>query len=307
MEEARNFVSAHPDWVIAKSSKEARAALNEGKRVMILSLEGMSGILENEEDIQEFVDKDGIRIVTPLHFIDDWAGGAALMPGAAALVNPFAAFESFVQSRRDENGVFVNEQGLTSKGQSFIESLVRHGVWIDFSHASDHSIREMIPILKNAGQPLLFTHTILRQAFHGERGIPEKFLREVATSGGIVGILPSDDMLKGTVVPPELCPVECNGQCEGGIAAFATQYAAMSKIVPPSHLSIGTDIDAPITFLKPSCPASAAIHPKGYWSYRQLPVLNAYLQDKHLTPEAAPGGNDARIDAFLSAWEKVAH
>jgi microsomal dipeptidase-like Zn-dependent dipeptidase len=305
IDEARKFVTAHPNWIIAKNAAEARKALDEGKRVLILSLEGASGILENEADIQEFVEKDGVRIVTPLHFMDDWIGGAALMPGAAAIVNPFAAFQSFLQSERDENGVFLNDQGLTSKGHSFIQSLIQHGVWIDLSHSSDKSVRDMLPMLKAAGQPPLFTHTVLRQAFRGERGIPEKFIHEVAANDGILGIIPSDDMLKGTTVPPELCPAECNGQCEGGIAALAAQFDGMKKIIPASHLFIGTDIDAPITFLKPTCNALAAIRPKGYWSYAQIPVLYTYLQDHKLGPEPGPGGTDPRVDAFLNTWAKV--
>jgi microsomal dipeptidase-like Zn-dependent dipeptidase len=160
IDETRKFVTAHPNWIIARNAAEARKAIDEGKRVLILSLEGASGILENDADIEEFVEKDGVRIVTPLHFMDDWIGGAALMPGAAAIVNPFAAFQSFLQSERDENGVFLNDQGLTSKGHSFIQSLIQHGVWIDLSHSSDKSVRDMLPMLKTAGQPPLFTHTV---------------------------------------------------------------------------------------------------------------------------------------------------
>jgi hypothetical protein len=79
----------------------------------------------------------------------------------------------------------------------------------------------------------------------------------------------------------------------------------MKKAIPASHLFIGTDIDAPITFLKPACSALAAIRPKGYWIYAQIPVLYTYLQDHKLGPEPGPGGNDPRIDAFLNAWAKV--
>jgi microsomal dipeptidase-like Zn-dependent dipeptidase len=305
--EAKSFVASHPNWVLAKSPSEARAALSEGRRVMILSLEGASGVLETDADIHEFVDAEGIRIVTPLHFIDDWIGGACLMPWPVILVNPFAAFTSFVRSDHDDLGVLINDSGLTIKGKSFISKLIEHGVWIDFSHASDASIRQMLPLLKEQGQPLLYTHTILRSAYRSERGITDAMIREVASSGGVLGLLPSDDMLKGTNVPSHLCPAECNGRCEGGEAAYATQYEAISKLLPSSRIFIGSDIDAPITFLKPECSAVKAKKPDGYFSYAQLGELYGFLREKKLTPDTSPHTDNVLVDEFLKAWEKVVH
>ena len=48
---------------------------------MILALEGASGIIETDEDLAEFVDRDGIRIVTLIHLTDDEFGGAAFLKG----------------------------------------------------------------------------------------------------------------------------------------------------------------------------------------------------------------------------------
>ncbi|MFL5812998.1 MAG: membrane dipeptidase [Bdellovibrionia bacterium] len=310
--EAKAFVTSHKDWVIAKSPVEAQRALADGKRILILSLEGASGVLETDDDIREFIDVEGIRIVTPLHFIDDWIGGATLMPWPALLVNPFAALGSFLRSDRDNIGVLINDSGLTIRGKSFVTKLIEHGVWIDLSHASDGSIRQLVPILKSAGQPILYTHTVLRSAYRAERGISDSMLQEVSNSGGIVGLLPSDDMLKGTRVNFDLCAAECNHHCEGGEAAYATQYQAMSKVIPPSRILIGSDIDAPISFLKPECEAVQAKLPKGYWNYAQLNELFAFLREKKLTPDATLGASEVAMQNvlvvnFLRAWEKVAH
>jgi microsomal dipeptidase-like Zn-dependent dipeptidase len=310
--DAQSFVAAHQDWIIAKSPAEAQAAVAVGKRVMILSLEGASGVLENDADIREFIDTDGIRIVTPLHFIDDWIGGATLMPWPAILVNPFAAFRSFVRSDHDPSGVLINDSGLTTRGRSFVSQLINHGVWIDLSHASDGSIHQLLPILKSAGQPILYTHTILRSAYRAERGISDPMLQEVSNTGGILGLLPSDDMLKGTQVNPALCAAECGGLCDGGEAAYATQYQEISTVVPSSRILIGSDIDAPISFLKPECEAVKARLPTGYWKYSQLDELYAFLRKKKLTPDTAVCGSEVitqniLVDHFLKAWAKVTH
>src|SRR6185437_2718268 len=74
---ARKFVLGRPDWVIATEPDHASEALASGKHVMILALEGASGILESEQDFHEFIDEGGIRIVGPLHLTDDEFGGVA--------------------------------------------------------------------------------------------------------------------------------------------------------------------------------------------------------------------------------------
>ncbi len=78
---AEVFVDQHPEWVLVRDAAQARSALSQGKRVLVLGLEGASGIIENEEDLREFVDTDGIRIVTLLHLTDDRFGGHCVSGG----------------------------------------------------------------------------------------------------------------------------------------------------------------------------------------------------------------------------------
>src|SRR5207244_2903484 len=101
---AERFVREHPSWIIARSAAQAREALLSGKRVMILSLEGASGILESENDLREFVDQDGIRIVNLLHLTDDAFGGVAFLPGLHALMSPWAWLKGVFSPHHDESG-----------------------------------------------------------------------------------------------------------------------------------------------------------------------------------------------------------
>ena len=78
---AEKFVVENPAWIIPKSAREARQGIAGGKRLLVLSLEGAMGIIETEDDLREFVDKSGVRIVTLLHLTDDLFGGVALLRG----------------------------------------------------------------------------------------------------------------------------------------------------------------------------------------------------------------------------------
>ena len=262
--EAEKFVAEHPEWIIARTPAQARGAIAAQRRVLILSLEGASWILETEQDLHEFIDQRGIRIVTLLHFTDDEFGGPALLPGLPALVSPLAWVRSFFHASSSVEGeeVRLNDRGLTERGRELVRSLLHRGVWLDLSHSSDQVQKEMIPMMVRAGQPPLFTHTILRKTYHAERGIAAWQLEAVRNRQGVIGIIPSEDMLTDTPVKPP---------CKGGVPAFLEQVRQMASVVGFNALTVGTDINAPLQFLKPDCATEPAS--RGFWQYGNLPAL----------------------------------
>ncbi len=297
---AETFVESHPGWVIARNPREARAETSAGKKVLVFSLEGADGVLESEEDIREFVDGRGIRVVTPLHFIDDQFGGAALMPTKNAFVNPVSWIRSLFRDK-DREGARINDHGLTSRGEWLIRSLLARGVWIDFSHSSDASQQGMRPWLEKAHQPLLYTHTMLRRYYLGERGVSADQLKLVRHTGGIVGIIPSQDMMEGTQVDSLLCLGQCGKPCEGGVSALAEQFLEVSREVGSEFVSLGTDINAPLNFLPADC-ISAGSDPRGFYHYGQLGELWAALEKRSLANERNSG---LTLQKFLQVWERV--
>lgn len=302
--EAREFVRSHSGWVLARNAEEGRKAHQAGKRVLLLSIEGMSGVLENDHDIEEFIGEGGVTIVTPLHFTDDEFGGAAFMPPPWLmwLDNPIAALSGLFTPRRDADGTRLNPHGLTARGKAMIGKLAARGVWIDLSHSSDASQADILAILARTGQPVLYTHTILRADFRGERGISPSQLERVAESRGIVGVLPSDDMLHGTQVDPRFCPAACHGSCQGGVPAFLTQFSQIQKAVAPQGaVMIGSDIDAPMAFLQPSCPGVG--DRRGLWNYAQLPLIWDALRDAGLLDSQTL--REGMVPRFLDSWSQV--
>ncbi len=129
---AQRFVNEHPNWIIARSAAEARAALDQGRRALVLALE--PNILESDADLDEFIDRDGVRIVTFLHISDDENGGAALLPGAKAAITPVTVL--FHSHREPGDDVLVNSHGLTDRGRALAQKLIARGVWLDIAHAS---------------------------------------------------------------------------------------------------------------------------------------------------------------------------
>ena len=299
---AQGFVAAHPNWIIAHRPAEARAALAEGRHALVLSIEGASGILETEDDLREFVDRDGVAIVTLLHLTDDEYGGVALLKGHRVLSDPWAWIRSLFAPNRAE-GVKTNLTGLSEEGNRFAHALIAHGVWIDLAHASDASQRDLIPLLRQEGLPLLYTHTVLRHYHEAERGISGAQLAEVARSDGIVGLIPSAEMLEGT---PELGTEVSAGAgessaapCRASIGELTRQYEEIARVLPADHLGFGTDFNGALNHLEPA-PACAGF--AGMWNISQVPGIWDALAR---LGAPVPKPRARMLEAFLQAWERV--
>ncbi len=305
LKQAREFVAAHPGWVIARTASEARAALESGKRVLVLALEGASGVLDDEDDLREFVDEGGIRLVTFVHLSDDDLGGVAFLGGIKNMSSPVAFLTQLLFPKHDENGVRINRNGLTPRGRKLAEKLLDHGVWLDLAHASDETQRDLLPILERRKQPLLYTHTVLRRFLGNERGISDLQLEEVRKSRGIVGLIPSPEMLEGTVSGPGTGPsAGSNPSCGQDLRALATQLRIVGdKIGDPARVSLGSDYNGGLPHLGPSCSTGTSLDSeKGLWNIGQVSELWKALGS---VGAPVPVPLSKTIEAFLEAWGRI--
>ena len=117
------FVRDHPGWAIARGPDEVERILRSGRKALVLSLEGAAGVLESEEDLLEFVDQRGIRIVTLLHLVDDHLGGAATLDGFQYVGNPHRLAARLLEPICELDGVERNPRGLTPAGKRRFSSL----------------------------------------------------------------------------------------------------------------------------------------------------------------------------------------
>lgn len=299
---AEGFVARHPNWIIARDARQAREALTQGRRVMILALEGASGILEDEADLKEFIDEKGVRIVNLLHLTDDHFGGVAFEPGFMMLSSPWAMVSQALRPHRDPDGVRINANGLTADGREMAAELLKRHVWLDLAHASDASQAELIQLMEKAGQPLLYTHTTLRKYMGAERAITAAQLAEVARTGGMVGVMPADTMLGGTPIPGAMCPDTCHLACKGGLHALAVQYGEIAAAIGADRVALGSDTNGGVAHLAPTCPLGTALDERGLWN---IGLQAAVWDSLEKLGEPVPKPRSRVIDRFLEAWEKA--
>ena len=281
----QHWIQTHPNWVHARSSKEAQTALAQGKRVAVLSIEGASGLFDHDADLKEWIDEAGVRIITLLHLTDDLYGGVALLPGMSAIASPGGLLAAFFRGTRDpESGVRINPRGLHTPGQQFAERLLNAGVWIDLSHASDRAQEALIALHRKHQKPLLYTHTVLRETLHAERGLSLSQLKALQELGGFVGLMPSHNYLKNTPIS------EDTPECEQDLARFKWQWDTLSSQLGSNHVALGTDTNGAIPHLK-TC------EPGGYRHIGQLPQLWKDLKTS--------GPTDSTLQEFLTLWAQA--
>jgi microsomal dipeptidase-like Zn-dependent dipeptidase len=296
--DARAFVATHADWVIARTPAEARAGVAAGRRVLVLSLENAGGILESESDLREFVDGDGISIVTLAHLTDSDLSGAALMPGYHVLGNPLAMAGSWLEPESSD-GARLNPRGLSPRGRDIASALIARRVWLDLTHSPEATLAELVPMLREAGQPLLFTHVGMRDYERAEREISDSRLDEVRETGGIVGLLPDESIVGATPSAPA-----AGAACRGGVYALAAQFDALAAKIGDSHVFLGSDFSGMSLHLKPvrGCPTGTSLDARGFYHIGQTPELWATLARSGARAHEATTN---AIENFISTWARI--
>lgn len=84
-------------------------------------------------------------------------------------------------------GVAGTKDGLGARGRDLVRLLIRHGVLIDLSHASDATVQD-VHTYTNGQYPLFFSHSSARSVCDHERNVSETQLRLVRETGGLVGV-----------------------------------------------------------------------------------------------------------------------
>ncbi len=298
LEQAERFVASRPGWIIARDAAQARVALASGKKVIVLSLELADGVLETEDDLKEFIDRRGIRIVNLLHLTDDDYGGVAFMAGWRAIFSP-GAFLSQLFRNTTEDGIRLNPRGLTEEGRKMADSLARRGVWLDLTHASDASQRQLLALQEELGHPPLYTHTVLRGHYRAERALADWQVAAVRERKGYVGLMPAQDMLQGT---PGHCEEGCHSPCDGGLHALARHYSELATSIDPDSIALGSDTNGGVEHLPPTCKTGTVLDREGFWNIGQTAEVWRALRAVGAPVPASLAGS---VDRFVDAWSRV--
>ncbi len=167
--------------------EEVLARRRAGERIVggILGIEGAHP-LEGRLGNLDVLERAGYRLIALQHFFDNELGGT-------------------LHSRENN--------GLTDFGRAVVAEVARRGLVLDLAHSSERVVRE---VLEMTDIPLVLSHTGVRSHCETRRNIPDDLMREIAATGGVIGIgywqeVTCDDSLAG-VVRTILAAIEAVGE-----------------------------------------------------------------------------------------------
>jgi membrane dipeptidase len=123
--------------------------------------------------------------------------------------------------------------GFTKKGEKLAKQALAAGALLDVSHLSDAAITDALALSKEAGAPVIATHSNARAVCHHPRNLTDAQLRAIGASGGIVGL---------NLHTPFLV-----NQGEASADDVAHMVDHLVKIAGEDHVAIGSDYDGGIT------------------------------------------------------------
>jgi membrane dipeptidase len=167
-------------------------------------------------------------------------GGILGIEGGHALEGDFANFEKLVDAGYRLFGLqhfFDNElggslhgqgnHGLTEFGRQVVEAIAAGPYILDVAHSSEAVTRE---VLTMTDMPIVLSHTGLHSVCEVKRNYPDDLMREIAATGGVIGIGYWEDVT-----------------CDDSPAGIARVVKAAIAAVGENHVSLGSDYDGSVT------------------------------------------------------------
>jgi len=189
---------------VARRPGEIGEILRAGKMAVIHALEGAHHLERSLEKLERLVAR-GLRYLTLTHFVHNGVAQPAKLP------------------RRPFFSLLRGAPGLTPFGHSLVRRCEELGVLVDVTHCSDRSFAD---VLGMATRPVLATHTGFRRFAPFERNLSDEQAREIARSGGVIGIITWNELLGGD-----------------SLEAMADAVVHGASVAGAAHVGIGTDFD----------------------------------------------------------------
>lgn len=167
-------------------------------------------------------------------FADDFGALDAWIARGACLVGLVHDRSNALGGASQDPSPEARARGLSETGKKLAAYVVAHGALLDAAHASDATFDDLLQIARDAGVPLVDSHTGVRMQRDIMRNIDDDRLRALADTGGVVGIsMHGGHVAKVPGEHPTLADV-----------ADAIAYAA--AVAGIDHVAIGSDFDAGI-------------------------------------------------------------
>ncbi|HEY2093459.1 MAG TPA: dipeptidase [Thermoanaerobaculia bacterium] len=268
METIHEMVDRYPAWVrFAGSTTDIRNAVKDGKRAILIGIEGGHAIEDSLELLRAFY-RFGARYMTLTHTnSNNWA---------------------------DSSGDAPKHDGLTPFGKTVVLEMNRLGMMVDISHVSDKTFWDAIATSK---APIIASHSSARALANNKRNMTDDMLRAMTKNGGVVMVnfypvflsdeVAAADRERDKKLAPDIAALKVKDPSEGAVfdAGVAKLYAEnpiatvsytrivdhidhVVKVAGIDHVGLGSDFDG------------ISAGPVGMEDVSKLPAIRAELKKR---------------------------
>lgn len=229
------WVSAAPErWTLVRDAGEHAAARARNAHAVFLSVQGGNAL----DAVDESVLRDrALTAVTLVHLSKSTLGTTS-----SPLRNARAT-------------------GLTKRGHELIERLNAHRTFVDLAHISPRGFADAVAA-HDKTQPLMVSHTGLSGVHPLWRNIDDAQLKQVADTGGVVGVIFHSNYLGDPYWGA------------GRVDRIAAHLAHIVQVVGADHAALGSDWDG------------AIVTPRDMPTCSELPRLVQALLERKVAHEA---------------------
>ncbi len=122
--------------------------------------------------------------------------------------------------------------GLTERGRAFVQRTFELGLVVDVSHASDHTVTDVLALAMELHGVVVATHSNARALADHPRNLTDEQLRGIAATGGVIGV-----NFHG--------PFLARGR-RATLSDVVAQVQHLSQVAGVDHVAIGSDFEGDI-------------------------------------------------------------
>ena len=243
METIHEMVDNYPQFVrFARSTTEIRNVVRDGRRAILIGIEGGHAIEDSLELLRGFY-RFGARYMTLTHTnTNNWA---------------------------DSSGDEPKHNGLTPFGRQVVLEMNKLGMLVDISHVSDKTFYDVIETTK---APVIASHSSARALADHPRNMTDDMLRAMTRNGGVVMVNFYPVFLSGEVakasrerderLKPAIAELKAKDPSEGEVyqqavkrlmdenplpkvpyTAIADHIEHIADVAGIDHVGLGSDFD----------------------------------------------------------------
>ena len=231
------------DMVHVETAQGIRDAKERGQIASFLAVEGGHSVGTSLEGVDALYSA-GVRMLTLTHFVANKIADSSQSP-------------------------YKPHKGLSDFGRDVVSRMGELGMIPCVAHCSDPAIEDTLKVAKG---PVISSHGGLRRFHDIKRNLGDDYIRAIAETGGLIGII--------------LWPKYLTGNIRCDLDELLDHFEYVAELVGPEHLSVGSDVDAGTWF------------PRQMRDVRDYPLITQGLLQRGFSEEDIKGiwgGNFLRV------------